>query len=411
MQACVVSLEEVRATVDEAFECRFTRPVGARPPTLTGISSPGTTTSSRSRGRSWTWARSSRSNWRWRSTPIRVPPDADALVARELGPNIALGEDEPEGALAVAMMDKGQGAARAAPPSRGRGSWQYQRRKYRSRGATCAARTIACATVNLVECANCGEFKLPHHICQACGHYNGREVIAAGRGQRGRLSGPSPVTADHRPRRHGRRSRAAGGDRGRRHGARALSRAALPAVRRPRRGCAGCSTARPRAGRARHDRAHARPVEPDAKPSQVLRQGRNTSMRLAIDAVKDGRAERRGLGRQHRRADGAGQVRAQDPARHRAAGDRLADADPAQRGGVPRPRRQHRMRRRQPGPVRGHGRGLRPRRARRRQADRRPAQHRHRGRQGPRHDPRGGGGAARERRCRSSSAASSRAPT
>jgi phosphate acyltransferase len=31
-------------------------------------------------------------------------------------------------------------------------------------------------------------------------------------------------------------------------------------------------------------------VEPDARPSQVLRQGRDTSMRLAIDAVKDGRA-------------------------------------------------------------------------------------------------------------------------
>ena len=31
-------------------------------------------------------------------------------------------------------------------------------------------------------------------------------------------------------------------------------------------------------------------VEPSARPSQVLRQGRNTSMRLAIDAVKDGRA-------------------------------------------------------------------------------------------------------------------------
>jgi glycerol-3-phosphate acyltransferase PlsX len=31
-------------------------------------------------------------------------------------------------------------------------------------------------------------------------------------------------------------------------------------------------------------------VEADARPSQVLRQGRNTSMRLAIDAVKDGRA-------------------------------------------------------------------------------------------------------------------------
>lgn len=31
--------------------------------------------------------------------------------------------------------------------------------------------------VNAVECSNCGELKLPHHICQACGHYNGREVI------------------------------------------------------------------------------------------------------------------------------------------------------------------------------------------------------------------------------------------
>ena len=34
------------------------------------------------------------------------------------------------------------------------------------------------AAVNLGECSNCGELKLAHHICQACGHYNGREVIA-----------------------------------------------------------------------------------------------------------------------------------------------------------------------------------------------------------------------------------------
>ena len=31
--------------------------------------------------------------------------------------------------------------------------------------------------VNLGECSNCGELKLPHHVCHACGHYNGREVI------------------------------------------------------------------------------------------------------------------------------------------------------------------------------------------------------------------------------------------
>lgn len=34
------------------------------------------------------------------------------------------------------------------------------------------------APVNLAECSNCGELKRPHHVCQACGYYNGREVIA-----------------------------------------------------------------------------------------------------------------------------------------------------------------------------------------------------------------------------------------
>jgi large subunit ribosomal protein L32 len=29
------------------------------------------------------------------------------------------------------------------------------------------------------ECPNCGELKRPHHVCSACGHYDGREVVAA----------------------------------------------------------------------------------------------------------------------------------------------------------------------------------------------------------------------------------------
>jgi large subunit ribosomal protein L32 len=31
------------------------------------------------------------------------------------------------------------------------------------------------------ECSNCGELKRPHHICPACGHYNGREVVETAR--------------------------------------------------------------------------------------------------------------------------------------------------------------------------------------------------------------------------------------
>jgi len=29
-----------------------------------------------------------------------------------------------------------------------------------------------------VECSNCGEMKRPHHVCKACGHYDGRAVKA-----------------------------------------------------------------------------------------------------------------------------------------------------------------------------------------------------------------------------------------
>jgi large subunit ribosomal protein L32 len=28
------------------------------------------------------------------------------------------------------------------------------------------------------ECPDCGELKRPHHVCDACGHYNGREIVA-----------------------------------------------------------------------------------------------------------------------------------------------------------------------------------------------------------------------------------------
>ena len=50
----------------------------------------------------------------------------------------------------------------------------------------------------------------------------------------------------------------------------------------------------------------------DDKPSQALRRGKGSSMWLALEAVQNGRGGFRGLGRQHRRADGDGQAAAAD---------------------------------------------------------------------------------------------------
>ncbi len=35
----------------------------------------------------------------------------------------------------------------------------------------------ALKAVSSAECGNCGELKLPHHVCGACGHYGGREIV------------------------------------------------------------------------------------------------------------------------------------------------------------------------------------------------------------------------------------------
>ncbi len=32
-------------------------------------------------------------------------------------------------------------------------------------------------TPNLVECSNCGNLIMQHHVCPKCGFYNGRQVI------------------------------------------------------------------------------------------------------------------------------------------------------------------------------------------------------------------------------------------
>lgn len=36
---------------------------------------------------------------------------------------------------------------------------------------------IALKTVNVVACPTCGEPHLPHNMCNACGTYNGRQIL------------------------------------------------------------------------------------------------------------------------------------------------------------------------------------------------------------------------------------------
>ena len=67
----------------------------------------------------------------------------------------------------------------------------------------------------------------------------------------------------------------------------------------------------------------------DEPPADALRRKKDSSMRVAINLVKEGSAQACVSRRQHGRADGDRQVRAEDAARHRPAGDRLAATDQA----------------------------------------------------------------------------------
>jgi len=115
VQACVISLEEVRSTVDESFECRFTRP-GAVVADLAWDQDVEPLA-----GTELDVGEIFAQQLALALDPYPRAADAYALVSRELGPHIAFGDAEPEGALAVVGVDEEQGAAPAAPPRQGRG--------------------------------------------------------------------------------------------------------------------------------------------------------------------------------------------------------------------------------------------------------------------------------------------------
>ena len=115
VQACVISLEEVRSTVDETFEYRFTRPGAAVPDAVWDQDIEPLAGTELDVGEIFA------QQLALALDPYPRAADAYALVSRELGPHIAFGDAEPEGALAVVRVDEAEGAARTAPPRRGRG--------------------------------------------------------------------------------------------------------------------------------------------------------------------------------------------------------------------------------------------------------------------------------------------------
>ena len=181
---------------------------------------------------------------------------------------------------------------------------------------TCAAPTCAEAADLCDECPNCGELKRPHHVCGACGHYDGREVAPTTEARLTDAGAPQTRcqreerNVAHRSGRHGRRQRAGDGDRGRRHRAPAISAGALPAVRR--RGaaradaerCRKLAQARAPSRAHRRERRRRRQADPGAahRPQLHHAPGHRRGARR--------RGRRRRLRRQHRRADGDGEDRA-----------------------------------------------------------------------------------------------------
>jgi large subunit ribosomal protein L32 len=59
-----------------------------------------------------------------------------------------------------------EGAAMAVPKRKTSPSKRNMRRSHH-----------ALTPTKFQECPNCGELKLPHNMCSACGHYNGREIV------------------------------------------------------------------------------------------------------------------------------------------------------------------------------------------------------------------------------------------
>lgn len=116
VQSCVVSLEDVRSTVDESFECCFAPQ---------GLGIPEDLAWDRDveplEGAELDVGEVFAQQLALALDPYPRAAEADALVSGEPGSNIAFGDDGPKGALAAALQSRNHEAACAASPRQGRG--------------------------------------------------------------------------------------------------------------------------------------------------------------------------------------------------------------------------------------------------------------------------------------------------
>ena len=261
---------------------------------------------------------------------------------------------------------------------------------------------LALELPKLEECPHCHEPKRPHHACPNCGYYSGRQASS-----RRRRRATSSLLTRGRP--IGRATRRPGRDRARTGAASASPSTRWAATTPPTRSSTAPSTTPRRTPpttssssattrRIRASPARACPanvsivhasevVEMDEHPALALREKKDASILVAMDLVRRGEADAV-VTAGHTGAGMAAAVlrlgRLPGVDRPALAVQMVTDTGPVR---AARHRRQPRLDRREPLPVRAHGRDLRRARPRRRPTARGAAVDRRGEGQGRRPDP------------------------
>ncbi len=53
-----------------------------------------------------------------------------------------------------------------------------KRRQSKSKTRTRKSHNMKANVPGVIECPQCGEYKLPHRVCQNCGYYKDREIVS-----------------------------------------------------------------------------------------------------------------------------------------------------------------------------------------------------------------------------------------